>query len=199
MYKFILILITSFCFNSVLFAQSDNQIKFPIILNDQNTTVNFEVDSTWHMVHGKTSQIKGELFLEKPEQISSLKGQIVIPVVSFNTDNSSRDKKLLLVMAASQFPDVQLEVINTKNLCEPNQVAQGELGNSCLGEVEAQLQIRDVNQKINFPIKLEKNANGVFVSGHFILNWKDFNVEDPSILIAKVKAEAKVSFELKLN
>ena len=46
--------------------------NLPVELTDKNTTVKFEVDSTWHMVHGTTAHISGNAKLLKPEDPSSV-------------------------------------------------------------------------------------------------------------------------------
>lgn len=180
-------------------ATSPSSINFPLIINDENSKVNFEVDSTWHTVHGKTSKISGELFLENKEDISTLKGQVSIPVKSFNTDNSSRDKKLLKIMAADKFPVVTLNIHNIENLCEPSKILNGVVGQSCSGSINAELKIRDITQKVRFPIKLERTDYGSYLYAEYLLDWASYGVEDPSILIAKVAPEVKILIELQLN
>jgi len=80
--------------------------NLPQQLSDTNTTVTFEVDSTWHLVEGKTAGIHGRVWLENQADTNSINIEVSLPVARFDTDRESRDEKLRTVMYAQRYPEV---------------------------------------------------------------------------------------------
>ncbi len=160
-------------------------------LDDTNTRISFEVDTTWHLVKGKTNGITGRLWRETPGDDASIRAEIKIPVASFDTDSESRDKELRSSMAAEQFPNVSLNVEQIDRACMPASLGSSE---SCAGQMTASLTIRDVRKELKLPYQLKKGPKGLEVSGSVAFEWLAFHVKDPSILIARVHKEVLVRY-----
>lgn len=165
-------------------------------ISDRNAAVSFEVDSTWHLIHGKISGLNGKVWFAQSNGSKILKAELNAPVAQFNTENRSRDSELKKVMAEPEYPKVTLTIESAEDVCTPEIVKKS---GSCTGILSGKLTIRDVTKDIQIPYKVV-NEDGVFkASGEFQLKWADYGVEDPSILIAKLHDTVKVSFWTKLN
>ena len=191
---FIMLIVFNFIADSVAENLADNWF-LPVTLSDQNTKVRFELDSTWHMVHGIVKNISGSAKLKDLSDKSSVSLLVRFPVRSFNTDNRSRDKELRHVMGTEEFPDVIFEADRLLDGCTPERVA-AEM--TCADLLESALTIRGVRKLVRVPIIIAFNNSKFTIKGSLPIRWSEFGVEDPSILIARVDPIVTVHFEAEL-
>jgi YceI-like domain len=170
--------------------------NLPKELNDTNIKIKFEVDSTWHTVHGTTKNIKGELSLQDKTDPKSINGSIELPVIDFNTDNSSRDEKMLKVMHADNWPKVEVKFVKVDNICLPDTLLEGR---DCSFIVKSKVKISGNEKDIDIPGKVVLESGNYKINGEVNLNWQSFGVEDPSIFIASVDPTVKIIFSIFLN
>lgn len=170
--------------------------NLPKTLSDSNCKVGFAVDTTWHMVHGKTSALSGRAWLDNSADYKTVRAQITIPVKSFDTDDNSRDKELRKVMDEAKFPNVNLELNSVAGLCDPAGLLAAQ--STCSGQLHAVLTIRDVKKEIEAPYKISLKDGSYTVEGSFKVRWADFGVEDPSIFIARVNKDVEISYQVAL-
>lgn len=185
-----LLLIIIFLFQSIVFAETWN---LPSDINDTNTKVNFEVDSTWHFIEGDTKKVSGKIWLEDPRDYSSVRASINLPVAEFNTDGESRDERMREVMHAESYPEVSYSISKLNGLCDPKGLKEGL---SCDFITEGSLMISGVTKPVSFPSKVTREQNAYTISGSTTIQWADFNIEDPSILVAKLDPDAKIKFSI---
>ena len=177
--------------NTPAVANVFSKWPLPATLSDSNTEVRFEVDSTWHLVKGKTSGVSGHISLAKPDDWKSVTGVISIPVDRFDTDNSSRDEKMREVMAQPTFPAVEIHVLGLEGECSPALVP-------CSGTMNAQLTIRGKTLKVPVSYSATHDGTHLVLTGESKFLWSDFDVEDPSIFIAKLSNVVTVKYQVKL-
>lgn len=166
--------------------------NLPQAITDENVTVRFAVDSTWHLVEGKTSGLHGKIWLHDPSDPLSIRIDAGIPVARFDTERESRDEKLRKVMHAEQFPEVRFSGQKASPLggaCEPSMLMDGAM---CRLDIEGELRIGAVSKTVVLPVEVKKSAKGLVVEGELALEWADYGVEDPSILIAKLDKTVRV-------
>lgn len=165
----------------------------PQPISDTNTEVSFEVDSTWHLIHGKTSGVKGQVWLETPKDPLSVRATISFPVNLFNTDGEMRDERLREVMDSQHSPNVMLQVKSFIPECEPATVnTEGK----CPVRIDSNLKIRGIELQMPLRAELSREGNLFRLRGIAKFSWLDFGVEDPSILVAKLDPEVVVSFSV---
>lgn len=165
----------------------------PLVLSDKNAHIRFEVDSTWHRVKGTTGNIEGRAWLEQPDDITSLRAEISVPVAQFDTDNSSRDEKLREVMAAAEFPKVSVTISSVEHLCRPDEITDR---NPCRFLLDGTIQVRDVRRPIRFVSTLERSGESFILRAHSAIDWRDFKVEDPSIFVARLDHTVQIDADL---
>ncbi len=166
--------------------------QLPIAVDDSNTIVSFEVDSTWHLVRGATRGVSGTVIQGSVADPLSIEASIVIPVRWFNTDSLSRDERMLEVLAAERFPSVSFRSTRLSESCSPVVL---DLHGKCSGSLKGVLTIRDVSKDIELPVEIAKENNRYAISGGIQISWAEFNVEDPSILIARLDPTATISIQ----
>ena len=185
---FVLATLVSLGSSSHSFGESWN---LPHQINDSNTIVTFEVDSTFHLVQGKTSGITGSVKQGDTSDPLSIEVDLAIPVASFNTDWDSRDEKLATVMAAKEFQTVTFKSSRLAQSCHPLRISHEQ---RCAGSLEGTLTIRDVTKPVSLPVEIVREGNRDTISGKLTINWAEYNVEDPSILIAKLDPSVTIAY-----
>ena len=167
----------------------------PLDVTDDNTRVSFEVDSTWHLIKGKTSGLTGRVWLEDEKDPLSIRAEISFPVAKFDTGSSARDREMRTVMAANEFPSVHVNVLRAARDCPPDKVSADA---PCESTMHGTLSIRGTTREVTLPYVIRRNAGGFEVSGLFPFAWAAFGVEDPSILIAKLDPTVTVKFAVQV-
>ncbi len=165
--------------------------SLPSTINDTNTTVTFDVDSTWHAVHGTTSQVTGTIRQRDPADPLSIEVDLTIPVGSFNTNWESRDERLAQVIGADQFKQVRFTSSKLLATCHPLRV-QNE--RHCSGTLAGTLTIRDVTRPIALPVEVVRSQGKDTITGKLAVRWGDYDVEDPSILIARLDPTVTITY-----
>lgn len=187
-------------FFSVVTAQlahaENHPWNLPTSLTDANTEIRFEVDSTWHLVKGTTKNIQGRAWLNNPLDPTSIRAELTLPILGFNTDNSKRDRRMLEVMHAEQYPDIKFEIVAVPKICAP---ADLETTLSCPATIETRITINNTSQPLTLPATINKNGSTYTVRGTISLKWADFGVEDPSIFVAKLASLVTINFSVELS
>lgn len=174
---------------------SERWWQLPQTLDDSSASASFEVDSTWVLVQGTTSGLKGSIERGGPGG-ELIVIQATLPVAKFNTGNESRDEHMREVMHADRFPEVSLRATVPAHKCSPQQVPDT---GQCKIKAQGMLTIRDRSLPITVPLILERKVDYIEAKGSFVLRWADYGVEDPSILIARLNPEARITLLAKLR
>lgn len=167
--------------------------QMPCPLSETNTTVQFEVDSTWHKIVGKVKGFSGEAWLSNDKDPNSIRAKIIFPVVGFDTDSEGRDEELRHDMHSDIYPNVEFELSSVNNICPSIDLVRGKV---CEISLLGNLSISGIKKQVTIPGSLLLNNNIYKVKGTFPVTWGEFGVEDPSILIAKLDPIAYVGFTL---
>ncbi len=178
-------------------AQSANADtwKLPSPLDDSNTKVSFMVDSTWQTVNGTTKNLNGSVVLRDKNDPLSIVVDLKIQVKTFDTDWDSRDEKLQECMASDVYPVASFISTRLSDSCKP---ALLDISGKCSGTLTGTLTMRDVSKEVALPVSITKEADRYVISGAIPVRWAEYNIEDPSILIAKLDPVVTISYETKV-
>lgn len=169
--------------------------NLPKKVSTQNTEVSFLLDSTWHDTSFKVNQVDGNVWLGDPKDFKSLKAKIAMPVSRFDSENETRDEKMRDVMAADLFPEVIFELSKVDGLPDPKDMVEGK---SYPITINGDLKIRDFRKAIEIKSSIKKTNDNFDIAGDVVIDWSEYGVEDPSIIIAKVYKDLKVTFKMSL-
>lgn len=162
-----------------------------LALSPTNTTIAFTVDSTWHTVHGKATDVSGVVNGDSLWKLSSLNGEVTIPVTGLDTESSMRDKKMRTVMHASEHPTISFRFNQGRGNCSR---ASSE---NCRGELPGTLTIAGVSLPVMLAVEYLHHEGTLTVQASTTIRWADFGVEDPSILVARVAPETTIAITVK--
>ncbi len=169
--------------------------SLPQTLSDENTKITFEVDSTWHLVKGRTSGVTGKVWLADPRDELSVHARFDLPVARFDTDGEMRDERMREVMDSEHVPYVSLSVDSLRPSCDPASFATTQ---RCPAELAARLTIRGTERPMKLQGTLENRGSEIVLTGDSRFSWLDFGVEDPSILVAKLDPEVVVTYSVSI-
>jgi polyisoprenoid-binding protein YceI len=169
--------------------------NLPSPLNDSNTKVSFVVDSTWHTVKGTTKDLSGSVLLKDKNDPLSIVVDLKIQVKTFDTDWDSRDEKLQECMASDTYPLASFTSTRLSENCKPTVL---DIAGKCSGTLTGIITMRDVSKEVALPVSITKGQDSYLISGALPVTWADYNIEDPSILIAKLDPVVTISYETKV-
>lgn len=176
-------------------AADDTAWNLPAAINDANGHVAFDVDSTWHLIKGKTKDLTGKAWLENPKDFRSVRAEMQLPVESFNTGSESRDERMREVMHAEAYPTVSFSLRNIRGLCAPESIPDKGV---CPVTFEGSLTMSNTTKQIEIPATVSRDGRNFVMAGNVDILWPEFGIEDPSMLIARLDHTAKVAFNLTL-
>lgn len=174
-------------------AQSWN---LPASVSAQSMKITFTLDTTWHTVEGSVKDLSGSLRLTNPKNPGLIAATLTIPVSALDTDSASRDEEMRDSMEASRFPSIRVDVPQIIPSCEEKALTEGA---ACTYSTKGTITIRDVTLPIALSGGIRRGDDGaVLVDGATQLDWSQFGVKDPSILIAQVDEQVKINFQIML-
>jgi polyisoprenoid-binding protein YceI len=169
--------------------------NLPSPLNDTNTKVSFVVDSTFHTVNGTTKNLDGMVSLKDKHDPLSIVVDLKIQVKTFDTDWDSRDEKLQECMASDTYPLATFTSRRLSDSCKPVII---DIAGRCSGTLAGTLTMRDVSREIELPVEILKEKDSYLIKGILPVQWADYNIEDPSILIAKLDPTVNISYQTRV-
>ena len=184
-----------FLFSGVLLPTlahaADAQLwKLPLALNESNAKVQFDVDTTWHVVTGHVREVTGTVSQREPNNPLSIDAEIHFPVKAFDTGWDMRDESLFEHMDEPKFPEVVLRIRSVEGVCELQLVQTVP----CKVLLKGSLSITDVTKDVALDARIEAVPTGFKVSGETTFEWASYKVKDPSMAVAKVEPQVKVSY-----
>ncbi len=172
--------IISLLFVLITFNLSSQEIKR---VDSEKSFINYTGKHFLHKWSAENKNISG-LIQINGESISNI--GIVAKVQDFKSGNSSLDSNSYRVLDALRIPNIvfrSTEIVDSLDLINVS-------GNISFHGIE-----KDLNVLLN---KSTQNDN-ISLSGKFIVNLSDFNVERPSLLLQKINNEIEVQINLIFN
>ena len=118
-----------------------------------------------------------------------------IQVKTFDTDWDSRDEELQECMASETFPLASFTSRRLSDSCKPLVI---DIAGRCSGKLTGTLTMRDVTREVELPVEIVKENNSYLISGLLPVQWADYNIEDPSILIARLDPTVNISYQTRV-
>ena len=162
------------------FNLSSQEIKR---VDSEKSFINYTGKHFLHKWSAENKNISGLIQIDG-ESISNI--GIVAKVQDFKSGNSSLDSNSYRVLDALRIPNIvfrSTEIVDSLDLINVS-------GNISFHGIE-----KDLNVLLN---KSTQNDN-ISLSGKFIVNLSDFNVERPSLLLQKINNEIEVQINLIFN
>lgn len=146
------------------------------------STIGYTLGHPLHTVQGISKQVSSQLVIaDAGDKI--LQVTVSVPVRSFDSGNRARDRDMLKVTEADQYPEVTFV---SSAIVERD----GELS------VTGQLTFHGVVRDIEFAARKHRKGEKLVVEGGFEVSLEEFKIKRPSILTMKVKDNLQVRFQM---
>jgi polyisoprenoid-binding protein YceI len=167
--------------------------------NNKDSKINFELSTNVHPVKADVEKFKGSITVKSSDDknITSVNGILEIDTTSINTNIALCDVRIQKeTLNTSKYPKITFKVSDTEVIS--NKIA---IDNTIDLKLLGTLMIRDTSKKVEIPVKatLSADKNSAIVEGKYKINFNDYNIPDPSVLIAKVNPIIELSFKLKVR
>lgn len=166
-------------------------------VSEKESKINFHLVSTLHSVDGKVNKFRGHINVKSPDgkSIESVSGELEIMAKTLFTNQYQRDTRMKSeILSVSEYPLITFKFndfkVTSNKLEKENTIYLHLLGD---------LTIRDTTKKVDIPMKIKLSADKktAEVEGRYIINFKSYNVPDPSLpIIGNVDENINISFQL---
>lgn len=167
--------------------------------NNKDSKINFELSTNVHPVKADVEKFKGSITVKSSDEknITSVDGILEIDTTSINTNIALCDVRIQKeTLSTSKYPKITFRVSDTE--VTNNKIA---IDNTINLKLLGTLTIRNISKKVEIPVKVTvlSDKSSAIVEGNYKINFNDYNIPDPSVLIAKVNPIIELSFKLKVR
>ena len=160
--------------------------------NDNSGDVEFDMSSSLHDVDGAAENFSGEIHLGEARPT----GSVVLQAAGLTTNLSVRDSRMhTFCLDVERYPTISFNIGAITGDVEGLNSKEGS-GNILL---QGQLTIRSSTRDISIPASYSWHEHQLRLSGAYQINWKDYGVPDPSIVISKLDPELNFRFDVYLQ
>ncbi|MFN8672968.1 MAG: YceI family protein [Candidatus Sericytochromatia bacterium] len=184
---------------SSLICLSANAKNYYMKFNEKSSNIKFLVSTTLHDVNAEVQKFKGSISITADDNnnVQKAEGTLELTVDSFFSNDKKRDARMKNeILSVAKYPLIKFK-INSVKVTEKLK-DDGSMKMNLIGP----LTILGTSKNVEIPVKvkLDKNKTNAVVEGSYKLNFKDYNVPDPSIpLLNKVNENINITFNLKAN
>ena len=147
---------------------------------DFSGKVTYYGNHIFHKWSGESKTING--FLSYNEQNNEFACDIKIPIISFDSKNSSRDSNMLIYTNAIDHPNIQFKSDDLRL-------------SSNKAEVNGTLYFGGHSKNISVELDVITGKDISF-SGAFIIKLSDYEITRPSLLFKKIDDEIEITFSI---
>jgi polyisoprenoid-binding protein YceI len=167
-------------------AQVSGQ-EIVLVLDPAQTKVNWNLDSSLHMVHG-TFALKSGTVHFNPDT-GKVGGEIVVLATSGQSDNNSRDKRMHKeILETAKYPEA---------IFRPQQI-EGNVSRSGGSDVQLRgiMTLRGADHEITVPVHLELAGDRWNGTTTFPIPYIAWGIKDPSNWLLKAKSVVNVELTM---
>jgi|TARA_B100000287_G_scaffold314938_1_gene298510 Uncharacterized conserved protein len=168
-----------------IFVLSTNFLSSQEILRIDNSISSISYSGT-HFLHNwdaTNDNITGLIELND-NQISKI--GVIAKVKDFKSGNSSLDSNSYRVLNALRIPNI---VFRSKETVDSLDVVN----------VSGTISFHGIEKDLNVLLDKSTDNNNISLTGKFIINLSDFNIERPSLLLQKINNEIDIDIKLIFN
>ena len=157
----------------------------------EKSTINFELPTTFKVVHGKVGAWSGEAETD-PKSPGVLRARLEFRADSLETGSAKRDLVMRdKVLEAAQFPEIIFEAKTYKG----NLSGFGP-GTKIDAELTGEVTIHGVAKPLQASIQCAVLEDHILIAGAVPIHWKQHGLRNPSTLFNRVQDPLTVIFHL---
>ncbi len=163
------------------------------VLRADGSDLRWDLPATLHTVYGKAPLLEGTVDAAPlPGGKWQVTSRIVVKAAAMATGNGSRDRKMReKILETDRFPEIVFE--STRVAADLSRFRKGE---RFTVEVTGDLTVHGKAVSIQLPVDVEVAPEHVALTGTFLLNWRQYGLQDPSFGLVRVREPMKVVFRL---
>ncbi|MFN8577468.1 MAG: YceI family protein [Candidatus Sericytochromatia bacterium] len=171
--------------------------NFNFKFDNKESKISFIIYTSIHPVETKSEKFKGfiNISTKTSNTIESVNGLLEIDTKSIVSNIFLLDSRMHSeTLNVKKYPKIRFKVNNIHIM--NNRI---EIDNTALIKIIGDLTIREITKEVEIPFKIRvsNDKESAILDGSHDLDINDYNIPDPSILIAKVKPIIKLTFKLK--
>ena len=160
--------------------------------DDTSGSINFGLVASLHDIAGTAQTFSGELDIgsDKPT------GKITIQATGLTTDLAIRDDRMhSYCLEVDRYPTVEFLVAATTGDVRGLNSRRGS-GNI---ELRGQMTVRSSTRDVIIPVRYQWRSGTLHLTGAHQLDWTQYGVPDPSIIISTLYPEVNIQFDVALT
>ncbi len=169
--------------------------RFVIVPGESSATYNvdetFVVGARFATAVGVTTEVRGEVFVDRARPSNTRIGVISIDISKFKSDSERRDAAIRQRwLESDRYPIA--EFVPTRVTGLPETYVEGR---EAPVQIEGNLKIRDATRPTLFASMVRLEGSTLTVTGRTIIKMTDFGFDPPSILgVLRAENEARLEF-----
>lgn len=163
-----------------VFVKSFSQEKRKIEADKKSSKVDYAMKHPLHSWEAVSKESKSIIvFNDKTQKIEAV--AVIIPIKSFDSGNSNRDSHAIEVLEALKFPNVTFSASSVQ-----------ESGTDLI--IKGNLSFHGVSKPLELKVQQAISKANIRVTGDFVINMTDFNVEPPRLMGLKTEEKIALKF-----
>jgi polyisoprenoid-binding protein YceI len=157
----------------------------PHTFSAAESRLSFAAEASLHSFEGKAASFFGSF---DPD---SQTGSLEVAAASLSTGLGPRDERLRLwCLETERYPTIRFLVVQMEgNLPDPGE-GSGSL------TLSGDLSIRDQTRRVSVPLSWSREEDALRLRGQLPLNWAEFGIPDPGLLISTLQPDIQLNFDL---
>jgi polyisoprenoid-binding protein YceI len=152
-------------------------------LEPSDTSVVFELGTTFHKVHGTMQVIEADIRFDP--SAGTISGRVVVDAASALTDNKKRDRKMHQeVLESEHYPEIIFLPRGFK----------GELRRDGVSDIQlfGTIEIHGSAHEVQIPAQIRVSGDSITGTARFTVPYIEWGMKDPSMFIFRVKKEVDI-------
>ena len=171
-------------------ADADQPVRLAI--DPEGSEVTFQMETTWHAVHGTARGITGTIVSEG-DPFKDAAVTIVVDAATMETGNGRRDKTMHEdYMMTREWPRITF-----RSTAAPALLGKDAGSGVVSFELTGDLTIRSETRGVILSLAAQPDGDGWLVTGEHIVSLRDYGIPDPSIFLNRVADAVKVTFSVR--
>lgn len=181
---------------SAVAAPAPGVVRFVIVAGASSVTYNvdetFVVGARFNTAVGITTDVRGEVFVDRARPSNTRIGAISIDISKFKSDSERRDAAIRQRWLESErYPTAEFAPTRVAGL--PETYVEGR---EVPVQIEGNLRIREATRPTHFASTVRLEGSVLTVAGRAVIKMTDFGFDPPSIL-GVLRAENEVRLEFR--
>jgi polyisoprenoid-binding protein YceI len=163
-------------------------------LTRDGSVLRWNLPATAHTVKGTVGSFDGTIDAEPTGDGNwTVRSRIVVAADSMTTGNARRDRNMReKTLETARFPEIVFEATEVAG-----DLSKFRPGEQFSARVSGDLTVHGKTVQVQLPVDVYVFRNHAVIAGSFPIHWKQFELDDPSFGVIRVKEPMMVSFRLK--